>query len=783
MKYRALGAFTMRRTSLAVTIAIATLLGTGAQTAVALDTVSASAVHEKPSATPPHVFGAGAAARAANGIPNTPKGPEVGPPFTQTSGVWQTNTETPTLRNTVIDPDGDTATSTFEVWTADAAWKPVSKVKLSDTNEYGVLVSGYVASGKPTSVDVPKGKLKNGVSYLVRSSAYDGKAYESDWSPWSKFKVAVPVVEKPAKPTSVANNGKPGEFTVNLPAGHKAKWVEWQLDGAAWKQVDAVGKTSVTFDTGLRSADAALRSAAARASHTLNVRTANDGGASDAVSVAFSGNGTNTGGDYSVDLKLPDPDTNSPNPDQSAQVPTGLITQPLGAPVSNSPTARKAPLKEQCGPVGKNGAQACFGPSLAFDELPPKVQQKLKAQQKQAKRKAARAPGLRAANGMTDWCATNPSGQSRAAFATRTVECESKTLPAYYKMDGKPYATAYFSMTREISLDGTTTWTQRVNIKPVLISPLFRAIEMVMKDQFCTGHTQCKDPGKAPYEDWDGKPLWTSAADTHEANLKTTFTWDDTEKERTFDFRTDFRIAGILQAGNTPGLQDVGYQWGMDDPSDLEMIRCDTKKTFGKSGCIFVNVAPTYTFNAAKFPQAAAHAWLLQQKLPNTMGVKTRNTPLYYLPGGRNGKNRAVVCDEDGWANKYGDLGAMQDATDKPNCDEFAFNASYNSAGQPKSEDGLNPVASGSECVQTFAKKQADGVHLLNIDGMKPTWKEVCGRSAISGKHNSGSMSAFSAGFAKKLRLDDRDPYWLETGMSGDCEDKNGVFKCTMKTS
>ncbi|MFH8606989.1 hypothetical protein ACH4D5_05800 [Streptomyces sp. NPDC018029] len=44
-------------------------------------------------------------------------------------------------------------------------------------------------------------------------------------------------------------------------------------------------------------------------------------------------------------------------------------------------------------------------------------------------------------------------------------------------------------------------------------------------------------------------------------------------------------------------------------------------------------------------------------------------------------------------------------------------------------------------------------------------------------------MSAFSVGFAKKLRLDDRDAYWLETGMSGDCEDKNGLFKCTMKTS
>ncbi|MYQ52413.1 hypothetical protein GTW41_14375 [Streptomyces sp. SID4941] len=46
----------------------------------------------------------------------------------------------------MTDPDGDKANLTFEVWTADAAGKPVTKVKLNDST-YGVIVSPYVASG------------------------------------------------------------------------------------------------------------------------------------------------------------------------------------------------------------------------------------------------------------------------------------------------------------------------------------------------------------------------------------------------------------------------------------------------------------------------------------------------------------------------------------------------------------------------------------------------------------------------------------------------------------
>ncbi|MFI6689873.1 TNT domain-containing protein [Streptomyces sp. NPDC050485] len=205
-------------------------LGSGVATAAA---DGPAAIRERPATTPPQVHGAPAQVHGAPGAglsasanrpPNTPKGPEVGPPFKQTAGIWQTDTTAPTLRNTVVDPDGDKTTSTFEVWNADKNGNAASKVNLTDANKWGVLVSGYTASGTPTNVNVPAGKLKDGQTYLVRSSAYDGSAYETDWSPWSKFTVGVPVVP-PVPPT--------GDPHDEVPADVKAKWQALAKDALA----------------------------------------------------------------------------------------------------------------------------------------------------------------------------------------------------------------------------------------------------------------------------------------------------------------------------------------------------------------------------------------------------------------------------------------------------------------------------------------------------------------------------------------------------------------------
>ncbi|OKJ63473.1 hypothetical protein AMK27_11330 [Streptomyces sp. CB02009] len=96
------------------------------------------------------------------------------------------------LKNKVTDADGDKSTLTFEVWTADAAGKPLKKVPIAD-NEYGVIVSPYVATGTTVTVDVPVGKLALNTNYVFHTSAFDGSLYETSWSPWAKFRVELPV--------------------------------------------------------------------------------------------------------------------------------------------------------------------------------------------------------------------------------------------------------------------------------------------------------------------------------------------------------------------------------------------------------------------------------------------------------------------------------------------------------------------------------------------------------------------------------------------------------------
>ncbi|MFF4018891.1 hypothetical protein [Streptomyces sp. NPDC001843] len=157
----------------AIAAALAVVLGSGA---------AATTSYAAPSDLPPPVHGPQKRAVAA-AAPNTPNGPEVGPPFKQSGSVWQADSTTPTLRNTVTAPSGHKTTSTFEVHTTDSHGKPSGTVvKLTDDNKWGVLVSGEVTAGQPTSVKVPSGKLKNGVTYAVRSSGYDAtsKTYESD---------------------------------------------------------------------------------------------------------------------------------------------------------------------------------------------------------------------------------------------------------------------------------------------------------------------------------------------------------------------------------------------------------------------------------------------------------------------------------------------------------------------------------------------------------------------------------------------------------------------------
>ncbi|MEU4968976.1 hypothetical protein [Streptomyces smyrnaeus] len=164
-------------------------------------------------------------------------------------------------------------------------------------------------------------------------------------------------------------------------------------------------------------------------------------------------------------------------------------------------------------------------------------------------------------------------------------------------------------------------------------------------------------------------------------------------------------------------------------------------------GCVFPAYKPTRVMDCKKAPAAVAHAWLIQTKLPNHPGSKSAGKPMQYLPeSGTAGwvpqDSREMICPKDpdkpSWAGKYGnpDTTTLPEfsAKDKPSCDEFSYASTYNSAGMPDRFGGLNPVASGDECPQTYATRYKAGVWKLYDDTRHaaPTYKEVCGRSSMS---------------------------------------------------
>ncbi len=66
-----------------------------------------------------------------------------------------------------------------------------------------------------------------------------------------------------------------------------------------------------------------------------------------------------------------------------------------------------------------------------------------------------------------------------------------------------------------------------------------------------------------------------------------------------------------------------------------DQIRCDNTKIINAvptTGCVFHNYVPTYTFNAAKYPQASSHAWLIQHKLANHPAARPTASPCTSCP-------------------------------------------------------------------------------------------------------------------------------------------------------
>ncbi|MFF0067177.1 hypothetical protein ACFYRC_37915 [Streptomyces sp. NPDC005279] len=629
---------------LAVGVSMLLLMSAGAASAADAGGFDA---HPDPNAAPSTRPAAGPEVKsiaAAGSRPVSGRNPTAAPSKRKNAaGFQQVISQKVQLKNTVTDADGDRSTLTFEVWTADAAGTPKTKVKLNDS-EFGVIVSPYMASGSPVTVDVPAGRLSLNTNYVFHTSAFDGSLYETTWSPWARFRVELP-----------------------------------------------------------------------------------------------------------VDLTLPTPDYTAPQPSPFDVTPSTLQTKPLGA--SAALAAKTPKATEQCSATDGDGRQVCFGTQLTRGESPKRV-----------------AAKMTAAVADVPWCNT----EFPSILATRQTECDVRSVPVIIRTDGVPDAIAYFMFLRLIELDGQNSFTEHLTIEPAQQIPLdFAEIDMNLGDHLCQG--SCK-PVQPDASAWKGKNWWVPG-EMHSASITTSYVWDATVAGQKYLYKPDVKIDGaILPADGKIRPFMTGYQWSLDysgGTSELDQIRCDTTSAGPGTGCVFVNSAPTYALNAKAYPQAAAHAWMIQTYTPTHAGSLSARKPLYYMGDeSQNTRSRARICPT-GWAKDNGDASALVDVSDELNCDEFAFASSYNSGGMSAAEGGLNPAVlpgsttpTGNACIGTYAKKLGTAVHLFSINGTDPTFKEVCGRSSMSGMHNKESMGGNFGTFMRAMRIMDKDAYWLDTRMT-----------------
>ncbi|MFB6784336.1 hypothetical protein ACFCX0_45475 [Streptomyces sp. NPDC056352] len=233
-------------------------------------------------------------------------------------------------------------------------------------------------------------------------------------------------------------------------------------------------------------------------------------------------------------------------------------------------------------------------------------------------------------------------------------------------------------------------------------------------------------------------------------------------------------------------------------------IRCD--KVYRSGGCVVPSYSPGYSMNSRKFPAAAAHAWLIQNRLAPELFGQTPVTPLHYLPGKSRNAAGATVTGRSETANRYrtcygaaaNKMVTRKDTAQHPelsssnkdsrSCDEYSFNATYESAGMPTSKGGLNPkpvsdALQERECVQTYEKQLADSTYQLYDDERytAPTWDETCGRSSMSLNVNSQSMARFGSSFAPTFRMLDKDTYWVDIDGFQDCDSTADVITCTQR--
>ncbi|QMU18698.1 DNRLRE domain-containing protein [Streptomyces pristinaespiralis] len=747
---------------------------------------------------------------------------QAGAPFKSYAGVWAVNTTTPILRDTFADADGDQVNGTFQVY--DAATNTPITTPLGE----GLLLSPYGEQGKPVSVTVPAGQLKDGRTYKFRTNAYDGTHYNLNWSPWTQFVVDTTA---PSEPTDVVSStypegwvgggaGTPGTWTAGTTADSRS--LQYRVDGSdadpetgavdagTWESVNTTTTSSGTSGTFSATPET-------DGNHQVEVRSvdrADNVGAT--TPYGFVAGGQDTNRPYKVDITMPAPDVDAPDPAYSnAPMPAfggwnGWQSSAAGS--GDEPAPQGARTLKQ------DNAKITVTP----------VKQRTKAADQELKKLAAEGGAPARSSGsalaaagytgpvITDyWCDATRVGlksmfsRDEACLlytwtvqvtdnATRPPKVYQQSYEMLWQLKLNPVGDEIKQFVQFMPLSGSSS--------PYLPFPAQPgAINLDITAQ-CPG-TGCTEADGVTGFDWqDGRsPTWAGSLDGDLAQGNATLQWNGSVANASGSKDVDLskELPLNIHAYFTTHLPGVTIPTDPHGDTPTFDVRCDKVAFTGKApGCVFPDYVPGFALNSKKFPAAAAHAWLIQNKLAGNYGRDPLH-PLMYLPkasrnsAGQTGagwgesKNRYRICYGPNGMVYHKDTGAVPELSsknsDKKSCDEYPFNATYQSAGMPAVEGGLNskPVTDagrGAECVQTYVPKLADGTWKLYDDRRyaAPTWSESCGRSSMSNNVNTQAMGRFGTVFVPEFRMLDRDPYWVRTTGLENCDASADTVKCTM---
>jgi hypothetical protein len=730
----------------------------------------------------------------------------------------------PDTADTFTDPDGDTVNGTFQVY--DAA----TNTPITTPAGEGLIVSDFVASGTPASVTVPAGQLQDGKTYKFRTNAYDGTHYNLSWSPWTQFLVDTTAPGEPSPVTSAhypegdysGGAGQAGTWTATTV--NDANRLQYRVDGedpdsdagatgsGTWQTVNTTSTTSGTTGSFAvtPTTDGAHHIETRAIDRADNVGITNEYGFLAGTAPATRA--------HKVDITLnkPDPaavdpaDWNNPYPafgwdGWNTVTSSGTVQQ--DAPALLSPKQRTTKAGDATitiTPLKKRTARAA------------EAIKKQKAREQKAhtggmtKTQTVTPMGAAAYTGPildSSWCDTTLTAQK--SFIRRSEACLLFSWHVVGNNGTKDYYQDFELMWQfKLDPEGNTIrhWLQMTPL-PSAITDQWPSSPKALSFNILAS---CVNGGCADSDtafDWEtGRvPTWTSGADSHIAQGNAETTWDGSVANASGSKDKDLsreipQLIQTLFTTDTPNM--VVTDNHASSPAAIA-ARCD--KVYGSGGCVIKSYSPGYSMNSKKYPSAAAHAWLIQNKLTPEFFGQTPVTPLHYMPsktrntagatktGRSETANRYRVC-RGATANRmvYHPRTALHPAlassnSDIRSCDEYTFNSTYESAGMPTSEGGLNPkpvsdALQGRECVQTYETEPTAGTYKLYDDERfaGPTWDETCGRSSMSRNVNSGSMSHWGT-FASTFRVLDKDTYWVDIDGFQDCDAAADVIRCAQR--